>query len=170
MDMDRFEKIGKVTLDYEYYPGEDFYCDGLVEDELLHIAKNHAPAEFPALIEERGSWPVLYHLSAQRENIVSWLPITKDMKVLEVGSGCGAITGAFARKAGSVTCVDLSKRRSTINAYKNEDCENVTIHVGNFKDIEPDLDTDFDYVSSLGFIVTKEKIYKTNKHVFVKRS
>ena len=36
--------------------------------------------------------------------------------------------------------------------------------------IESTLDTDFDYVSSLGFIVTKEKIYKTNKHVFVKRS
>ena len=28
--------------------------------------------------------------------------------------------------------------------------------------IESTLDTDFDYVSSLGFIVTKEKIYKTN--------
>ena len=36
--------------------------------------------------------------------------------------------------------------------------------------IESTLDTDFDYVSSLGFIVTKEKIYKTNKHVFIKRS
>lgn len=36
--------------------------------------------------------------------------------------------------------------------------------------IESTLDTNFDYVSSLGFIVTKEKIYKTNKHVFVKRS
>ena len=78
---DKIEKIGKVTLDYTYYPGEDYYCDGLVEDELLHIAKNHAPAEFPALIEQRGKWPVLYHLSAQRENIVNWLPITKDMKV-----------------------------------------------------------------------------------------
>lgn len=36
--------------------------------------------------------------------------------------------------------------------------------------IESTLDTNFDYISSLGFIVTKEKIYKTNKHVFVKRS
>ncbi|MBQ6992984.1 MAG: 16S rRNA (guanine(966)-N(2))-methyltransferase RsmD [Lachnospiraceae bacterium] len=36
--------------------------------------------------------------------------------------------------------------------------------------IESALDTDFDYVSSFGFIVTKEKLYKTNKHVFVKRS
>ena len=29
------EKIGNVTLDYEYYPGEDLYSDGPVEEELL---------------------------------------------------------------------------------------------------------------------------------------
>ena len=28
------EKIGNVTLDYEYYPGEDLYSDGPVEEEL----------------------------------------------------------------------------------------------------------------------------------------
>ena len=110
--MEKSEKIGKITLDYEYYPGEDFYCDGVVEDELLSIAKNYAPVEFPKIIEERKNWPILYHLSLQRENIVSWLPITKDMKVLEIGSGCGAITGALAKKAGSVTSIDLSKKRS----------------------------------------------------------
>lgn len=36
--------------------------------------------------------------------------------------------------------------------------------------IEASLDTDFQYVTELGFEVTKEKIYKTNKHVFIKRS
>lgn len=150
--MENIEKIGKVTLDYTFYPGEDYYCDGLIEDELLHIAKNHAPAEFPALIEERGSWPVLYHLSAQRENIVNWLPITKDMKVLEIGSGCGAITGALSEKAGSVTCVDLSKKRSLINAHRHEECDNVTIKVGNFKDIEPSLDKDYDCALLIGVL------------------
>lgn len=150
--MENIEKIGKVTLDYTFYPGEDYYCDGPTEDELLHIAKNHAPAEFPALIEERGSWPVLYHLSAQRENIVNWLPITRDMKVLEIGSGCGAITGALAAKAGSVTCVDLSKKRSLINAHRHEDCENVTIKVGNFKDIEPSLEKDYDCALLIGVL------------------
>ena len=150
--MENIEKIGKVTLDYTFYPGEDYYCDGLVENELLHIAKNHAPAEFPALIEERGSWPVLYHLSAQRENIVNWLPITKDMKVLEIGAGCGAITGALAAKAGSVTCVDLSKKRSLINAHRHEDCDNITIKVGNFKDIEPSLDKDYDCALLIGVL------------------
>lgn len=36
--------------------------------------------------------------------------------------------------------------------------------------IEASLDTEFDYVSEYGFTVAKEKRYKTNKHVFVRRS
>ncbi len=143
-------QIGKIKLDYSKYPGEDFYSDGAVEEEMLDIAKNLNPLEYQAAIEERKSWPILYHLSPLRENIVDWIPMTKADKVLEVGSGCGAITGALARKAESVTCVDLSSKRSTINAYRHGDCENVTIHVGNFKDIEPDLPKDFDYICLIG--------------------
>ena len=30
-------------------------------------------------------------------------------------------------------------------------------------------ETDFSYVNSLGFTVIKEKIYKTNKHIFLER-
>lgn len=33
------EQIGKVKLDLSFYPGEDFYCDGTVEDEILDIVK-----------------------------------------------------------------------------------------------------------------------------------
>lgn len=35
--------------------------------------------------------------------------------------------------------------------------------------MEAALDTDFHFVSEYGFTVTKEKQYKTNKHVFIKR-
>ena len=51
------EKIGNVTLDYEYYPGEDLYSDGPVEEELLEIAKNYQEKELNQLIYERNSWP-----------------------------------------------------------------------------------------------------------------
>ncbi|MCI6552340.1 MAG: class I SAM-dependent methyltransferase [Lachnospiraceae bacterium] len=144
------EKIGKITLDYTHYPGQDFYCDGDVEDELLDIVKNHPPRDFPGLIEERAKWPVLYHLSPLRENIVDWIPMDKETKVLEIGSGCGAVTGKLAQKAGSVTSIDLSRKRCLINACRHRDCGNVTIHVGNFKDIEPDLPEDFDYICFIG--------------------
>lgn len=144
------EQIGKVILDDTFYPGQDLYCDGEIEDTLLSIVKEYPESEYPRIIEETKSWPVLYHLSHFRENIVNWLPIDRSMKVLEVGAGCGAITGALAAKAGSVTCVDLSKKRSMINAYRHRDCENITIRLGNFKDIEPTLDTDYDYVFLIG--------------------
>lgn len=144
------EKIGNITLDYEFYPGEDLYSDGEIEEEILEIVKKFGKEEFPRIIEEKGSWPVLYHLSPLRENIVDWLPINKEMKVLEVGSGCGAITGVLARKAGSVSCIELSKKRSLINAYRNSECDNVSIHVGNFQDIEKVMDTDFDYIFLVG--------------------
>ncbi len=148
--MENKERIGNITLDYSKYPGEDFYCDGAVEDELLRIARDMSPVEYAGMIEQSKSWPILYHLSPLRENIVEWLPISKQHKVLEVGSGCGAITGALAAKAGELTCVDLSRKRSMINAYRHSECENVTIHVGNFKDIEPELPRDYDYICLIG--------------------
>lgn len=147
---DKILEIGKVILDLSRYPGEDKYCDGDIEDTLLEIARERSSVEFQGIIEESKSWPILYHLSPLRENIVEWLPINKNMKVLEVGSGCGAITGALSRKAGRVTCCDLSLKRSKINAYRHMECDNVTIHVGNFTDVEADLDRDYDFICLIG--------------------
>jgi 16S rRNA (guanine966-N2)-methyltransferase len=36
--------------------------------------------------------------------------------------------------------------------------------------VEASLETSFDYVSDLGYEITKEKIYKTNKHLFLKKA
>lgn len=150
MPENNIEEIGKIKLNLKHYPGEDYYCDGDAEDELLEITRDYSAVEYQRIIEEKKRWEILYHLSAQRENIVEWLPITKEMKVLEVGSGCGAITGALARKAGEVTCIDLSRKRSRINAYRHIDADNITIHVGNFQDVEPDLPCDYDYICLIG--------------------
>lgn len=149
-DLNSVEYVGKVALDYSKYSGQDFYSDGDVEDELLQIVRDLSSVEYERVIGEKKNWPVLYHLSPLRENIVEWIPMNKNAKVLEVGSGCGAITGALAKKAGSVTCVELSKRRSMINAHRHADSDNVTIHVGNFKDIEPTLANDYDYICLIG--------------------
>lgn len=144
------EQVGKVKLDYTYYSGKDLYSDGAIESDLLRIAKNYDAAEYDSIIEKSGSWPIRYHFAKERENIVSFIPIQKTDKVLEVGSGCGAITGALARMAGSVDCVELSEKRSLINAYRNRDYDNINIHIGNFKDIEPHLPNDYDYICLIG--------------------
>lgn len=144
------ERIGKVTLDYRFYPGEDLYSDGAIEDEILKIVKDSAKVEYPAIIEQKMSWPILYHLSSLRGNIVDWLPIGSSDRVLEIGSGCGAITDKLSQKAGWVTCVDLSAKRSQINAWRNQHRDNIEIFVGNFSDIEPTLATDYDYICMIG--------------------
>ena len=69
------EMIGKVYLDTTYYPGKDLYSDGAIEDEMLAIARDYTPQEFNNVIREKESWPILYHFSHIRENILGWLPL-----------------------------------------------------------------------------------------------
>ena len=35
--------------------------------------------------------------------------------------------------------------------------------------VEASLETDFSYIDELGFVIVKEKLYKTNKHVFLEK-
>ena len=51
--MENREQIGKVWLDLSKYPGEDFYCDGAIEDEILKIARDYSPVEYQKLMEEK---------------------------------------------------------------------------------------------------------------------
>ncbi|MCL2718017.1 MAG: class I SAM-dependent methyltransferase [Lachnospiraceae bacterium] len=148
--MSKITQIGKVNLDYTHYSGSDLYTDGAVEQDILNVVMNHPPADFPEIIEKSNDWSFLYHLSYLRHNIVEWLPIDKTHKVLEIGSGCGAITGILAEKAGEVVCIDLSETRSKINAYRHQEHDNIIIHIGNFADIEPDLPNDFDFILFIG--------------------
>ncbi|WP_081674198.1 class I SAM-dependent methyltransferase [Butyrivibrio sp. VCD2006] len=142
--------IGNVKLNFKHYAGLDLYSDGPVEKEIFEIVRKHKKEEYPEIIEKKASWPILYHLSELRSNIVEWIPMTGKEKVLEVGAGCGAITGMLSEKAGEVVACDLSRRRSEINATRNSECDNVTIHVGNFRDIEPDLPNNFDFIFLIG--------------------
>ena len=157
------EKIGNVTLNLDYYSGEDLYCDGDVENELLDIVKNYKRDDFDRIIEERKNWAIMYHLSENRKNILSWYPIERDMEVLEIGAGCGAVTGALADKAGKVTCVELSKKRSTINALRNGEYDNIEIMVGNFSHIMPYLKTDYDIVTLIGVLEYAESYIGTEE-------
>ena len=143
-------KIGNVCLDETYYPGEDLYSDGAVEERLLELAEEYGDGDCHKAIVKEREWAVMYHLAHERGNILSWYPFGEGAKILEVGSGCGAVTGALAARAGSVTCIDLSKRRSTINAQRNRERDNINIYIGNFQDIEKGLEKDFDYATLIG--------------------
>lgn len=129
------EKIGGVVLDYQYYSGEDLYSDGDdMENRILDIVKAEDGYEY--FHQDYQYWPVMYHLTRQRENIVAPMDINANDQILEIGAGMGAITGALARLGKQVDCIELSKRRSLVNAFRHREMNNIRITVGNFQDVQ----------------------------------
>lgn len=127
------EQIGQVKLNYDFYDQQDLYSDGIVEDEILKIVKN--VENYDVEINSTDEFAIFYHLSKEREFITEVMDLSKTDKVLEIGAGCGAITGALATKAQTVDCIELSSKRSLINAYKNRNHNNIEIIVGNYENI-----------------------------------
>lgn len=148
-------------LNLKFYKGQDIYSDGDVEDEILQALNETGDTQ--QILMEHNEWPFLYHLSPIRENILEWYDFNPEGTVLEIGSGCGAISGLLCKKLKRVVGIDLSKKRSTINVVKNKEYSNLEIMVGNFEDIV--LDEKFDYVTLIG--VLEYSIYYINdEHPF----
>lgn len=156
------EKIGGVTLDETFYSGQDDYSDGSIEDELLEYVKT-CDDELE-ILKKDNRWPILYHISPVRKNILEWYPWKKDASVLEVGAGCGAVTGVICEHAGKVTVSELSKKRSLINAYRNQKYDNLKIIIGNFNDIH--FQETYDYITLIG-VLEYAGYYTDTSHPFV---
>lgn len=143
------EKIGNVTLNYSYYKEGKEYNEGDdVENKVLEIVKT--TDDYTQALINDNRWPILYQLSKQRENIIEPLDINKNDNVLEIGAGMGAVTGAIARRCKKVDCIELSKRRSLANAYRNKNFDNIEIFVGNFQDVE--VNKKYDVVTLIGVL------------------
>jgi glycosyltransferase involved in cell wall biosynthesis/2-polyprenyl-3-methyl-5-hydroxy-6-metoxy-1,4-benzoquinol methylase len=131
-----------AVLNMDYVTQKDHYSDGNIENKMLEMVKEGISYE--DLPKEQVEFPVVYHFSDLRTNILCWYPIRKDETVLEIGAGCGAVTGMLCEKAGHVTSVELSERRASINYERNKERDNLTIMVGNLNDMV--FDEEFDYV------------------------
>lgn len=135
-----------AELNLNYYNNVDSYSDGDVELDILEFVKEGL--DLTTIPKNKRSYACAYHLSAWRENIINWYPFKKTDRVLEIGAGCGAITGALCRNCHSVVSVELSKRRAEINYERHKDYENLEIMVGNLNDME--FKEGFDYVILIG--------------------
>lgn len=60
------------------------------------------------------------------------------------------LPGALCKKAKQVTCIELSKKRSHINAWRHRNCDNLKILMGNFQDVEKTLTEKYDYITLIG--------------------
>ncbi|MEF9988303.1 MAG: class I SAM-dependent methyltransferase [Christensenella sp.] len=155
-------KIGNVIVNMDYYDESFTYSEGDIEDELLEIVKSNAT--YDDILMDDNRWSILYHLHSGRENVLAWYPFTGEETVLEVGAGCGAITGLLARSCKRVVCNDISLRRSQINAYKNSEYSNIEIDVGNFMSV--DFKEKFDIITLIGVLEYAEN-YVHEENPFV---
>lgn len=153
-----------MKFNLDYYKGTDEYSDGSIETEILNYTENFKESEFDSIFENDIRWPIFYHLTDIRKNIINWYPFKKNASVLEIGAGMGAITSELCKKAKKVTCIELSKQRATAIANRNKDKENLEIIVANFNDVE--LKEKFDYITLIG-VLEYAPLYTNSKNPFV---
>ncbi|MBW4081592.1 bifunctional 2-polyprenyl-6-hydroxyphenol methylase/3-demethylubiquinol 3-O-methyltransferase UbiG [Paenibacillus sp. S150] len=153
------EKIGNVYLNLDFYTGQDEYSDGEIEDELLSIVKK-GKSEINNVLISDHRWPILYHLTPYRYNLLEWFPFKTESTLLEVGAGCGGITGVLCEKNKKVVAVELSKKRAEINAHRNSERDNLEIIVGNMENMI--FEQKFDYITLIGVLEYAGKFTKAH--------
>jgi SAM-dependent methyltransferase len=118
---------------------------------LLELfASDDAAARRAAVLAEHPPWPLYYHLTPRRGTLLRWYDFAPGSRVLEVGAGPGAITEVLVEKPVEVTALELTERRSLINAHRNRGADNLTILVGNVQSYEPAVK--FDYIVCVGVL------------------
>lgn len=137
-------------LNLKWYQDDDRYSDGDIEEDIVRYIAQNEPEDYDRVMYEHFSWAVYYHLTNVRKNLLNWYPFQKESSVLEIGSGCGAITGLLCDRCRKVTAVELSKRRATATQLRCREKDNLEIIVGNLNDIE--FDEKFDYITLIGVL------------------
>lgn len=95
-------------------------------------------------------WPILYHIFPQRHMLLNWYPFEKDSHLLEIGAGCGALTGLFLQKVSKVTCNELTINRAKIIKKRFSDYKNLTVFEGNMT--SQNIKEKFDYITIIGVL------------------
>lgn len=129
------------------------YTDGPIEDEMLALVKSSDYINKKhKMLADKPSWPMYYHFTPLRGNLINWKAFSKKSKILEVGAGCGGITEALLEvvdKSIKIDALELSEKRAVINAYRNRNKKNLRLIVGNLEDFK---ETGYDYVICVGVL------------------
>ena len=135
------------------YLGID-YDDGEVIEHRIGDIIEHA-SDISVLSTELRQhctdWPSLYHLSSTRANILRpFQDILKAMNVLEIGSGCGAITRYLGECGAHVLALEGAPRRAGIARSRTRDLPNVMVVSDRFDDFK--WDHQFDVITLIGVL------------------
>ena len=129
------------------------YSDGdEAEDYLLEVIERAADCSCGSdeLARAIRDWPSEYHLSPGRQNLFRALSFQSSQRVLEVGSGGGAMTRYLGEQGCSVTALEGSRRRARITAARCRGLDNVEVVCDDFARFSAAMP--FDVVTLIGVL------------------
>jgi SAM-dependent methyltransferase len=146
------------------------YSDGEVEEKLRRMFAGEAARPESGQAPPCNSWAEEYHLSPVRHNLLKWYPFDRRGSLLEIGAGCGALTGLFCDRVSRVQALEYSPRRADITALRFAGRSNLDIIIGAFQDFE--TTEQFDYVTIIGVLEYAAEFYggRTPYESFLKRA
>ena len=95
-------------------------------------------------------WPSEYHLSNKRHQLLSGFDFDPELRVLEVGCGCGAITRYLAENFDTVLSIEGSPVRANLARMRSRKCDNVDIVCAPFQQIQ--FKEKFDLIVCVGVL------------------
>lgn len=143
--MAKIKKIVKEVKDAYLDHSEEYLSDFFNEPETKKVQA------IDALLGKTDlPWALRYHLSPQRHMLLNWYPFESGNSLLEIGAGCGAVTGLFLDKLKTVTCNELSPSRAEVIKKRFNDKASLDIYSGNINDLKENKS--FDYVTLIGVL------------------
>lgn len=143
------DEESQVFLPFDEKQKDFAYSDG-AENYLLNIltdADNLTDCS-EQLQRKIKDWPTRYHLGQGRSNIFRALEIGGKKKVLELGSGCGALSRYLGQSCEAVDCVEGSYIRAQTGRQRCRDLRNVRVFCSNILNVT--FEAVYDIVTLVG--------------------
>jgi SAM-dependent methyltransferase len=162
----KYDLVDKVYIRKSDSGAENFgYNDGNETEEYILSKINEASdlgTGSAELVDKIIDWPTLYHFSPKRADLLRPLAdFLKNKSVLEIGSGCGAITRFLGETAAEIVALEGSHRRTRITAARCRDLNNVIPVNDNFDNFT--WDEKFDVVTLIGVLEYSNLFIKGEK-------
>ncbi|MEQ8189709.1 MAG: glycosyltransferase [Candidatus Eremiobacterota bacterium] len=140
------------------------YADGAEQKLQTFFASNDVD-EY-TIKPDKNDWPMLYHLTPVRKNLLNWLDFGKSyLNILELGAGCGAITSYLVNLKNSyITAVEGALPRAKVIQQRCKHANNLKIYVDNIKDFNSNIK--YDIVTLIG-VLEYAGVYDHNPDPFL---
>lgn len=145
-------QIGKVSFFFDKPTCARMYIDSTDTflKDFFDQPQSAKEEDINNLLISKPNWPIISNLSPQRQCLLDWYEFDKNSILLEIGAGCGALTGLFTQRVQQVYANELNPIRAETIAKRYADCENLEVYAMNLSNFK--LKEKVDYITVIGVL------------------